>query len=504
MSVQHATAIILSQLLAAIHKQPCRLKRGKHLTVDDLRRLAQHTNWPTPALKTIHEHPWLALHLVALHAAGLITIHKQHLQTTPVLTYWLTRPFSEKMAYLSDAVSEDTIWSTSCQQLLVDHLFTIDRVAYLRQKLDQAIEQIPQPVDLYFSEDDQCQVTLPDATDITIRFHLLQIGEWEDATTITITPRTLANALASDYTPKAVQRLLQEAQQYDLTPGQHASLTEWMDRSHQFHIETTQLLTVSNSAKLDQLLEKPSLRHHVFERIGPRYAIVSAQLASPLQKWLADQNIPLMQPVEQQPVSHCEPDEQAYLALCVLDELNHIIPQTKVNLRPTLSIMAQQFSAEQQSEIEHRASQIMAELRRTIDGYDTQPLPPTPIAAHIEAALQQAIAEQQQLLILYLPVTQETPHYRTITPEWIETRGTRYYLHAICHQANATRTFRIDRIQYAEKNRVSDRNPIFDETILRGTSAKALAATPNLPEGDRLPDFHDAALHDQNHTQRLR
>lgn len=474
----------MTQLLAAIHKQPCLLKRGKYLTVHDLRRLAQHANWPTPDLKTLRDHPWLALHLVALHAANLITIHNQHLQTTPALTSWLTDTYTEKITYLSNAINEDTIWHTSCQQLHVEHLFPIDRVAHMRQKLAPTSAPAIQPITLHFSTDDQCQMTLPDTTPIVTRFHLLQIGTWEDATTVTITPLTLANALANSYTPQKVRQLLQTAQQARLTSDQYAILNEWMERRHQFHIETTQLLTVNHSEKLDRLLDKVSLRRHVFKRISPRHAIVSAQLTAPLQKWLTDQHIPLAQPVKQRIVSHTDADEQAYLALRVLDQLNHIMPQTGLNLRPTLAVTAQQFSAEKQTEIEHRANQIIDELRRTIEGYDTQPLPPTPIAPQLETTLQRAIAEQQQLLILYLPVTQELPHYRTITPEWIETRGSRCYLHALCHQVNATRTFRIDRIQHVEtkKNWVSARNPVFEQA------------------GDLFND----ALHDQNNPQRLR
>lgn len=450
MPVQHTSAIIITQLLAAIHKQPCRLKRSKYLTVQDLRRLAHYANWPTPDLKTLCDHPWLALHLVSLHAANLITIHNQHLHTTPTLTWWLTGTFAEKIAHLSQAINEDTIWQTSCHQLHVERLFAGDRIAYLRQKLAQTTAPSIQPVTLHFDTDDQCQVTIPDATTLTTRFHLLQIGTWEDATTITITPLTLAGALTSGYTPQKVRQLLQTAQQARLTADQSTIFNQWMARRHQFHIETTQLLTVQSSAKLDQLLDTAGLRRHVFQRISPRHAIVSRQLTAPLQKWLAKQNIPLTHPVAQRSVAYDDPGEQAYLALCVLDQLNRILPQAQLNLPPTLAVMAQQFSAETQSEIEHRASQIIAELRHVIEGYDTQPLPPTPLAPQLTTTLQQAIVDQQQLLILYLPVTQEIPHYRTITPEWIETRRSRQYLHALCHQANATRTFRIDRIQHVE------------------------------------------------------
>lgn len=182
------------------------------------------------------------------------------------------------------------------------------------------------------------------------------------------------------HTPK-VRQLLQTAQQARLTADQSTIFNQWMARRHQFHIETTQLLTVQSSAKLDQLLDTAGLRRHVFQRISPRHAIVSRQLTAPLQKWLAKQNIPLTHPVAQRSVAYDDPGEQAYLALCVLDQLNRILPQAQLNLPPTLAVMAQQFSAETQSEIEHRASQIIAELRHVIEGYDTQPLPPPPCPA---------------------------------------------------------------------------------------------------------------------------
>lgn len=77
---------------------------------------------------------------------------------------------------------------------------------------------------------------------------------------------------------------------------------------------------------------------------------------------------------------------------------------------------------------------------------EEEELPPQP-APDLVNFLQQAIASQESIDVLYHARGHEKPEYRHLTPLLVEQRSGRYYLIAYCHIRRANRTFRLDRLQ---------------------------------------------------------
>jgi predicted DNA-binding transcriptional regulator YafY len=61
--------------------------------------------------------------------------------------------------------------------------------------------------------------------------------------------------------------------------------------------------------------------------------------------------------------------------------------------------------------------------------------------------LEQALAREESIDVLYQARGRSTPEYRHLTPFLVEQRGPRYYLIAYCHTRRANRTFRLDRLR---------------------------------------------------------
>lgn len=93
--------------------------------------------------------------------------------------------------------------------------------------------------------------------------------------------------------------------------------------------------------------------------------------------------------------------------------------------------------------LEERALSLFADLQTA------QPIrtPSETVSTDQLTQLNDLIDAQASAEIDYQRPRQATPSTRTITPQHIEQRGRYYYLIARCHNANATRTFRLDRIR---------------------------------------------------------
>lgn len=94
------------------------------------------------------------------------------------------------------------------------------------------------------------------------------------------------------------------------------------------------------------------------------------------------------------------------------------------------------------------AEQVLADLRRALDGY--VPFPPWPEGGLPEeeslAVIEEALAEGQNLRLRYYAAGTETLTQRVVEPYRVEWRGDIPYLIGFCHRAQAERMFRVDRI----------------------------------------------------------
>jgi hypothetical protein len=72
---------------------------------------------------------------------------------------------------------------------------------------------------------------------------------------------------------------------------------------------------------------------------------------------------------------------------------------------------------------------------------------PSPPEEELIVYLEQAIAREESIDVLYKARGRSMPEYRHLTPLLVEQRGPRYYLIAYCHTRRANRTFRLDRLR---------------------------------------------------------
>lgn len=112
-----------------------------------------------------------------------------------------------------------------------------------------------------------------------------------------------------------------------------------------------------------------------------------------------------------------------------------------------MDALAAELAPEQRAAAEFLAGQVQDQLVAALDGYLGHPawMQESP-AADPMPLIEQALAQDDDLILTYWSQGHEQKRVRRVTPYWIEQRHSIYYLVAYCHLRNEERVFRIDRI----------------------------------------------------------
>jgi predicted DNA-binding transcriptional regulator YafY len=144
-----------------------------------------------------------------------------------------------------------------------------------------------------------------------------------------------------------------------------------------------------------------------------------------------------------------------WLTLQVYQRLNQHLRLPVRIPQALLDHLAGQVTPTDIAAAEVAAGQVLADLRRALDGY--VPFPPWPEGGLPEeeslAVIEEALATGQNLRLRYYAAGTETLTQRVVEPYRIERRGETPYLIGFCHRAQAERMFRVDRIYAVVKVR---------------------------------------------------
>lgn len=225
------------------------------------------------------------------------------------------------------------------------------------------------------------------------------------------------------------------------------------------------VLEIGDLELRDALLAQRRIRECVNETLSPHHLAVDAQRVALLLRALHRRaHFPLMEPEvlrvplesaasgDEPPAMALDADAAAYLwlALRALFDLGDLI---ELPVAPPASLL-ESLNAALGGRIEGLdalAVQIEAQLRDAVDGYTpfAAPLLASDVDA-LRATIEQAIARQHPVDIVYLSAGRGERTTRVVEPLRLEDRGGATYLIAYCRLRQAERVFRLDRIERAE------------------------------------------------------
>ncbi len=454
------TPYTLTLTLAYLHYYtPKRVAKAHLLPLKHLRNIASWIDYPRPQLRSLQQHKILALHLALLHAAGFIDVQSAYLSAQPVITSWLHTTHPETVHILLQAVTDTELWSRACADLGLQEVIGIDNTAYLQQSLARQLAAMPQPAVnasicwLANTQEDTWLISIPPELPLWLHFDLRQLGHWSPTTPLTCAPYSIAAAAQKGYSAATIQWLLETAAQTKLPYARQRELQQWARHRDAYKLRAVHLLTTARPSQMAALLRRKRLRAYVYEHLAPRHAAVSPEIQPHLQKWLAAQGYPLDSQHPSCPdrpaANYEEQPAMQWLALRVLIGLREIIPPSYPSPYNLLAQFDAQLSPAQKTNLEATATNILDGIRDAIRGRDAffpQPIDAAPGPQHRHIILQ-AIADETPLDILYQGLTDQQPIPRTIYPLRLEDHGALSYLYAYCENAEAERTFRLDRIK---------------------------------------------------------
>jgi hypothetical protein len=441
-----------AHILAYIHRRPAKYLQGRCLPPTDLRVLADWIGWPAPQLRTIRDHPLLAIHLATLYATGLINLEADYWTCTLDTFSWLRASAADQIDRLEAPFASASIEEARAVLGLEDTL-SIDYLAYAQQMLHRARHAISSPA--AFAEwqnppkseqKEELWLVLPDDMSPQLTFHLLQLGEWGPGQPLRMTPPSILQAVQRGYGKETIRAILQRATGDDALA---AWLDDWIERAGTYQVRSVWLLSTRQPAQLAQIYEKRRLSAYIEEQISPRHAIVNEALVTPLQRWLTRRGYGLQgtRQIEKEGQRTLSQNVYTAVSLQVLARLARFIPLPLSIPHHVMQMVEAALSPEEQETAARLRKQIMADLRQAVQGRDAFfPAETSPDPAWINV-LRRAIQEGANIGVTYQSLADYRPRYRRLHPLRLEERGNLLYLHAYCYQAETNLTFRLDRIK---------------------------------------------------------
>lgn len=230
--------------------------------------------------------------------------------------------------------------------------------------------------------------------------------------------------------------------------GQVEILRGWAERHAPLTLQPALLLRSPSPDQMDRLWQDRKIRPHLGRRLAPDLAVVQTPQVQRLIAALQRQDYPLRSPASQAaPFPACQPAADAYWQALALTLYDHLARRLDIGLPPPGVVQEKALAAldgGQRAALEQVAGQALQALEQALEG--PPPLPVGQSCQEIEACIQRALAGEQRLRLRYYSPWQGEISQRTVTPLQLEWRGDHRYLLAHCHQAQAQRSFRLDRI----------------------------------------------------------
>jgi hypothetical protein len=289
----------------------------------------------------------------------------------------------------------------------------------------------------------------------------LQLGDWQPGQPLQLNPLTIAQAGPRGYSLTHITWLLAEATGHPLPSAQQNQLAAWYRQAHAYQLRPVTLLSARQPDQLACILQNGNLRPYIQEQISPRHAIVNPAIQPRLQKWAARRLLLLNSPQmpttdDATPAPHDAgfmPTAYQWLGLRLLTALGQMMPLPYPPPHIELEALSAHLSAEQQSQLDALAAQIMTSLEEMVNGRDAFfPAVHSPDSQFIQQ-INHALQRQTTLTIHYLPLHTPEPKQHTLEPLRLEQRGQLTYLYAYSHRAETNLTFRLDRIVSIVENR---------------------------------------------------
>lgn len=185
---------------------------GRCLTVSHLRHLSNWLGCPgTP--RSLRQHPFLAGHIALLMATDFISHQEKFWFLMPQAMAWLNKSYKEQVGQLLEPF-ESCQLKTNIQKLKLEEVLPIDAIAFYQQQLSQQRNCVlPTPQVPFWESVDKAEwrLCLPSFLPSSIKFHLLQYGEWLPGEPLCITPRSVAKAAHQGYGPMHICYQIEKA-----------------------------------------------------------------------------------------------------------------------------------------------------------------------------------------------------------------------------------------------------------------------------------------------------
>lgn len=277
---------------------------------------------------------------------------------------------------------------------------------------------------------------------------LLHLADWAELAPgprLRLTPTSLARSLAGGRDLAGLRGLWQRFVTPPLASAQQAQLQAWADQTPWIELRAALLLRTSSAHDLDALMADGRLRRHLGKRLAGDLATVRSPEPHRLLRALAARGYAL----RTLPAANGAPEPKAgdrwwlytsYLVHRLLAErLGLTLPPGAIQAALEAELDPAQRAAAQEA-----AEAVVSAVHSAIEGPPATPAPlPLP---EVEARLLAAIEADQPVHMVYWSPWQNAVSERCVRPLQLQWRGDHRYLLAFCLQANAQRTFRLDRI----------------------------------------------------------
>lgn len=438
----------ITLVLAYFQHYNCKFIRSRCLHAEHLRRLTAWQGYPDPRLRTARQHPLLADHLVAVVAAGLADVAAGIWLCTTRVPAWLQLPRQQQEQRLAELRRDNerlhaaaatlgwSNWQIARQSVLsFDHSATAGSAAHERHNGQAAW------LSEEASHEAAWRLRVPDDLAPALLFELLQLGEWQPAGELRITP---AAVMTCGYGPQRVEEVLCRSTGAGLAGWRCAQLLAWYLNRERVRLRHLAVLETRQPKELQAIMADGWLRRFVIEQISPRHAFVKQGIARPLAKRLGQHGIVMQEDGAGSGAPRAlAADDAAWIGLKVLAELGRIVPL------PLPAVRSERYAGligEKEAELGAVVDTIVAAILQAIRGHDAFfPALEGPVP-ELMAAFETAVVEGHQLDITYQGVADRLPRLRQVLPLRVWTRGNLVYVDVYCLLSEANRTLRLDRV----------------------------------------------------------
>lgn len=269
---------------------------------------------------------------------------------------------------------------------------------------------------------------------------------------LTLDGPRMTQAIAAGMSLAQILHDLEQALGRPASHRQRRQLKAWADAAQQVTLRAATLLETDSAPRMGLLRSRRHLRPLLGRALSPTVSEVNPAHLDALRRSLAALGLSLAETpgAAGDGESVAQPADAASLLLTAALVLNGLGAHVPLPIRLPAELMEALGRANPaaQNEAAHlHAQAILADVAAALAGYLR--LPPrqhAPEEERIMARLQEALAAQAEITIVYWAADQEQPTQRRITPYYFETRGRVRYLRAWCHLRQDERVFRVDRI----------------------------------------------------------